>query len=108
MPPRTEISPQQQKFDVATAAHRAYLMGKPVGKRMDARNEEFGAVMARGRNIATSVLTGANFAGAQMQDCDLSMADLFGAVFSLADLSGCKLRRALRRRDTARGRSARG
>jgi uncharacterized protein YjbI with pentapeptide repeats len=88
-----QASPQQAKFDAASAAHRAFLALKPGGKRMDAHNEQYGAINARGRNLATAVLPGANFVGAQMQDCDLSLADLFGASFSRADLSGGRMRR---------------
>jgi len=90
---KTAKSLQQVNFETALDGHFAFLMGRQGGKRMDARNQEFGAIDARGRNLSAAIMSGVNLIGALLQDCDLSMADIFAANLSFADLSGGNLSR---------------
>ena len=86
-------SSQQSYFESARLGHLAYLMSRPGGKRMDIRSETLRSIYDRRCNLSASVLSGVNLIAALMQDCDLSMADLFTADLSFSDRNGRNLRR---------------
>ena len=83
----------QGLIDQRCDAHARYLVGQPDGFLADLRDVKLSGLHFKNRNLAESLMSGAQLDGCDLSGSDFTDADLSGASFVGANMAGCIFQR---------------